>query len=39
MLKDDGGVQRVVVLIIKEIKYVVVGPFDDLVGPLSYLYL
>ena len=26
-------------LTIKEISYVVVGPFDDLLGPLSYLLL
>ena len=28
-----------VALTIKEIKYVVLGPFDNLVGPLTYLHL
>ena len=29
----------VVVLTIKEIKYLVVGLFDDLVGPISYIFV
>ena len=37
MVKIDGVVQMVVVLKIKEMSYLVVGIFHDLVGPLSYL--
>ena len=36
MVKIDGVVQMVVVLTIKEMIYLVVGLFDDLVGPLLH---
>ena len=36
MVKIDGTAQMVVVLTDKEMSYLVVGLFDDLVGPLSY---
>ena len=39
IVKIDGSAQIMVVLTIKEIRYAVLGPFDDLVGPLTYLYL
>ena len=34
--QNDGVAQMVVVLTHKEINCLVVGMFDDLVGPLSY---
>ena len=36
MVKINGVAQTVVVLTIKEMSYLVVGLFDDLMGPLSY---
>ena len=36
MVKIDGVAQIVVVLAIKEMSCLVVGMFDDLVGPLLY---
>ena len=36
MVKIVGVSQMAVVLTIKEISYLVVGLFDDLVGPLLY---
>ena len=33
----DGSTQMVVVLTIKEVSYLVVGIFHNLLGPLSYL--
>ena len=38
-MKNGGSAQMVVVLTIKEIRYLVGGLFDDLLGSLSYLYL
>ena len=38
-LKIDGVAQMVVALTIKEMSYLEVGLFDDLVAPLSYEYL
>ena len=35
----DGGAQMVIVLTTKETSYLVVGVLDDLVGPLSFIYL
>ena len=35
MIKIDGVAQMLVVLTIKKKSYLVVGPFDILVGPLS----
>ena len=39
MVKNDGVVQMMVVLTIKEMSYLMVGLLDDLVGSLSYYYL
>ena len=39
IVKKGGGAQMVIVLTTKEMIYLVVGVFDDLVGPLSYIYL
>ena len=39
MEKNDGGTQMMVVLTVKEIRCVVVGPFDDLVSSVLYLQL
>ena len=39
IFKIDGVAQMVVVLTIKETSYLMLGLFDDLVGPLSYQYL
>ena len=39
MVKIDDIAQMVVILIIKEMSYLLEGIFDDLVGPISYLYL
>ena len=39
MFKIDGVAQMVVVLTIKEMHYLVVSLFDNLVTPLLYLYL
>ena len=41
MVKIYGVTQTVVVLTIKEMSYLLIvsGLFDDLVGPLPYLYL
>ena len=39
MFKIDGVTQMVVVLTIKEMNYLVVGLFDDLVTPFLCLYL
>ena len=39
MVKIVGVSQMVVVLTIKEMNYLVVGLFDDFVGPLFYLCL
>ena len=39
MVKIVGVSQMVVVLTIKEMNYLVVGLFDDLVAPLLYFYL
>ena len=36
---NDGGAQMIIILTIKEMSYVVVSLFDDLVGPLSHLCL
>ena len=36
MVKIDGVAQMVVVLTIKDLNHLVIGMFDDLVGPLSY---
>ena len=36
---NDGGAQMVVVLTIKEMSYLVIGLFENLVGPLTHLYL
>ena len=38
-MSNDGGAQMVVVLTIKEMSYLVIGLFDDLVGSLLYFYL
>ena len=37
-VNNDGGAQMVVVLTIKKIMYVVLGPFGDLMRLLSYLH-
>ena len=37
--QNDGSAQMVVILTIKEIRYVVVGLFNDLVDLFSCLYL
>ena len=36
MVKIDGVTQVVVILTIKEMSYLLVGIFDDLVAPLLY---
>ena len=38
-MKNGGGAQMVIVLTTKEMIYLVVRVLDDLVGPLSYIYL
>ena len=38
-MKNGGGAQMVIILTTKEMIYLVVGVFDELVGPLSYIYL
>ena len=35
-MKNDSVAEVVIVLTHKEMSYLVVGMFDDLVGPLSY---
>ena len=37
MVKNGRGAQMMLVLTIKEMIYLVVGVFDDLVGLLSYI--
>ena len=39
IVKNGGDAQMAIVLTTEERSHLVVGVFDDLLGPLSYIYL